>query len=751
MGENRDGARFSWNVFPNSRMEATRMAVPVGVMYTPLKPIDGLATVNYQPISCKNTSCGSVLNPYCRVDFRNKIWVCPFCLTRNYFPPHYADISAENRPAEIIPQYTTMEYVLDASTPSSPVFVFGIDTCIIEEELAQLKTSILQTLMLLPDNSLVGLITFGTNVNVHELSFDECPKSYVFRGDKAMDAARLTQLLGLQGQQAGKKGGASTRFLMPVSECEFQLTAILEDLSKDCWPHKVSERPKRCTGTAMSVAVAMLEATHKNHSARVMMFMGGPPSIGPGKVAGLSRKVNIRSHHDIRNGHAPLFKPAAKFYEGIAQQASTNGHVIDIFACALDQVGIAEMQVCVAKTGGMLVMDDSFTREGFLNSFQRVFTRDAVANNDLVMSFCGELQVLTSREFKITGCIGNVTGLDRKTNSVAAENEVGVGGTSAWALGGLDPNTTVSVYFEMVTQNTEKQGDVPQAYVQLVTKYKHSSGRTHLRVSTIAKTFANPKTEEGKNYLRAGFDQETAAVLMTRWAVWKTKSEFTFDILRWVDRQLIKLVGKFAQYEKDKPDTFRLAPEFSFYPQFMFHLRRSQFLQVFNSSPDETAFFRTVALGQNVTNTLIMIQPTLMAYSLDGPAAPVMLDVDSCAPNRILVLDTFFRLIIWYGDTIAKWRRDEVHLKPEYDYFAQLLDAPKNDAQQLMESRFPYPKLIECVQKGSQERFLMAKLNPSMTQANHNEYGASEPPVFSEDVSLKVFMEHLRRLTVQSS
>jgi hypothetical protein len=49
--------------------------------------------------------------------------------------------------------------------------------CIIEEELAQLKTSILQSLMLLPENALVGLITFGKNVHIHELAFDECPKS----------------------------------------------------------------------------------------------------------------------------------------------------------------------------------------------------------------------------------------------------------------------------------------------------------------------------------------------------------------------------------------------------------------------------------------------------------------------------------------------------------------------------------------------------------------------------------------------
>jgi hypothetical protein len=39
--ENKDGVRFSWNVFPTSKLEATRLAVPIGTMYTPLKQTTG--------------------------------------------------------------------------------------------------------------------------------------------------------------------------------------------------------------------------------------------------------------------------------------------------------------------------------------------------------------------------------------------------------------------------------------------------------------------------------------------------------------------------------------------------------------------------------------------------------------------------------------------------------------------------------------------------------------------------------------
>merc|ERR1711957_1020205 len=132
-----------------------------------------------------------------------------------------------------------------------------------------------------------------------------------------------------------------------------------------------------------------------------------------------------------------------------------------------------------------------------------------------------------------------------------------------------------------------------------------------------------------------GFDQEAAAVLTARYVAHRARSEETFDIMRWLDRMLIRLCSRFGQYTKDDSTSFSLSANFSIYPQFMFHLRRSQFLQVFNSSPDETAFFRAILLREKVTNSLVMIQPTLMAYSLQGPACPVMLDVGSCSPERI--------------------------------------------------------------------------------------------------------------------
>ena len=114
--------------------------------------------------------------------------------------------------------------------------------------------------------------------------------------------------------------------------------------------------------------------------------------------------------------------------------------------------------------------------------------------------------------------------------------------------------------------------------------------------------------------MAASFDQECASVSMARIAVHRADSEEGADVLRWLDKMLIRLVRfsnesfvsnrrkmrvfrfdqcqKFGVYEKDSPGSFQLTDTFTLYPQFMYHLRRSQFLQVFNNSPDETAFYR---------------------------------------------------------------------------------------------------------------------------------------------------------------
>ncbi|KFY87807.1 hypothetical protein V500_06746 [Pseudogymnoascus sp. VKM F-4518 (FW-2643)] len=760
--EDRDGIRLSWNVFPSSRMEASRLVVPIGALYTPLKEKPDTPLLQFEPVTCK-PPCRAVLNPFCQVDVRARLWICPFCLSRNALPPHYKDITQNAIPPELHLTNTTIEYRLSRPAPSPPVFLYVVDTCQEEDSLSALKESLIMSLSLLPENALVGLITYGTMAQVHEIGYTECAKSYVFRGSKDYSAKQVQEMLGLlsaglrpamqQPQQPGRPApmGPASRFLQPVQQCEFQLVKALEQLQKDPWPVSSDRRNLRCTGVALSVAVGLMESSFQNAGGRIMLFAGGPATEGPGLVVGPELREPIRSHHDIDRDQIKYYKKALKFYDNLAKRTAHNGHVIDIFAGCLDQVGLLEMKGLANSTGGYMILTDSFTSSMFKQSFVRVFEKDA--NDNLLMGFNASLEVLTTKELKVTGLIGHAVSMNKKSTSVG-ETECGIGNTCSWKMCSIDPSSSYGIYFEIASQGgpAQHQQTPQKGMLQFLTYYQHSSGQFHLRVTTVARNLSGPA---GDPAIAQSFDQETAAVLMSRIAVFKAEVDDGPDVLRWVDRMLIRLCSRFADYRKDDPSSFRLEKNFTLYPQFMFHLRRSQFLQVFNNSPDETAFYRHVLNQEDVSNSLIMIQPTLDSYTFDQEGSqPVLLDSTSIQPTHILLLDTFFHILIFHGETIAEWRKAGYQEQEGYENFATLLEEPKEDARELITDRFPLPRFIVCDAGGSQARFLLSKLNPSTTHTtgSYGGVGATNAQtIFTDDVSLQTFMDHLMKLAVSGT
>ena len=114
-----------------------------------------------------------------------------------------------------------------------------------------------------------------------------------------------------------------------------------------------------------------------------------------------------------------------------------------------------------------------------------------------------------------------------------------------------------------------------------------------------------------------------------------------------------------------------------------------------------------------------MIQPTLLSYSFGGPRQAVMIDAESVLIDTILLLDTYFQVVVIYGQTIAAWREQGYREQDEHATFRALLEAPQSDAQLIMDARFPVLRYIVSDQHKSETRFLMAKLNPS--SVTHNE------------------------------
>lgn len=78
-------------------------------------------------------------------------------------------------------------------------------------------------------------------------------------------------------------------------------------------------------------------------------------------------------------------------------------------------------------------------------------------------------------------------------------------------------------------------------------------------------------------------------------------------------------------------------------------------------------------MREDLTQSLIMIQPILYSYSFNGPPEPVLLDTSSIQQDRILLMDTFFQILIYHGETIAQWRALKYQDMQEYANFKQLL------------------------------------------------------------------------------
>ncbi|KAL6519958.1 Protein transport protein S23 G [Orobanche minor] len=780
-----EGLRWSWHSWPVSKSEVSSLVVPLSIMSTPLMPFNELPILPYESLNC--SGCGAVLNPYSRVDYASKIWACSFCYRKNPFPKSYAHINENNIPAELFPTYSTVEYHLgsgqvsgynsspgrSASAPLGlrsnnssfssvsaysssglgldwsgvgvgvgigPAFVLVVDACSSEEELGVLKSELLHVITRLPENALVGLVVFDAMVRLYDLGFSECLRAVLFHGEREVSSEQVKQFLGLHHmkQSFGKTSSLQKQgFLLPVSECEFNITTAIEDIHS--YPLvNPGHRPLRSTGVAISVAVGLLEGCFINTGSRIMVFTSGPATVGPGKIVNSDLANSIRTHRDLNSGYALQYKKSSEFYKQISRRLSSTSIVLDLFACSLDQVGASELKIPVENSGGFMILAESFESEQFVKCLRHVFDHDCDRN--LKMFFDATMEIVTTKDVKICGALGPCVSLHRKNDSVS-DKAIGEGGTHIWKISTLTNKTCFAFFFEIGNEQKAQPGSA--FFIQFITRYRYSNMSIRKRVTTTARRWVS----KGSPEIISGFDQEVAASVMARFAIHKMEKMFAQDVIRWLDKTLISFASKFGDYVQEDPSTFRLSTNFSLYPQFMYYLRRSQFMDVFNSTPDETAYFRVMLNREGVVNSLIMVQPTLFQYSFDGPPIPVVLDVCSILPDVILLFDSFFHVVIHYGSKIAQWRKMGYDRDPSHESLSKLLEAPELDAEQLVAGRIPVPKVIKCDQHGSLARILLAKLNPSVTQNSSHVEGSEI--IFTDDVSLQVFVEHLQALAVQ--
>lgn len=775
--EDIDGVRCSWNQVPRSALQHQRNVVPLGMLYTPMN--HGVE-VTQAPAEAMTTcrQCQAFLNPYCRVDGTGATWTCAMCGFHNRLTP-----------GQTIPlQATTVEYATGRSSRVPPVYVYVVDTCFEGDEdlkaFQALTDSVFELMRSLPEDALVGFISYGQNVQVHEVvaGATGVQKNWVFNGAKEYTLEEVSQNLGILDSSLRNKqplaapagdsifGVVGQRFLSPVATAEYQLDTIIQTLRNNAFPHCTkTQRLNRCTGAALNVASLLLRAVigaTNTIGGQILAYVGGACTYGPGMIVSQSLKDPIRSHHDIERQNTqivqnavgfnkPLTHEARKFYGTIAERLVAMGISVTLLIGSYDQVGLFEMEAICNRTGGDLVMCDLFDSTIFKQSARMVVLTTQLCLN-------ATLEVRVGDSLGIQGLLGNATAipLAKRENRFILQSiaKLGLGqlGTNCWKCCNVGPQSTYAIYLEKRDSTT-----VGQTYVQFIFHYQSpEDGQLRLRVTTIPLQIVQDNDIAAMEY---GFDQETSLVLIARDLVHRLQAQEakdpqtkvgSEDVVTLLDKRLIDFCARFAVYNKGDVNSFRLSTTYQMLPQFMYHLRRSQLVKVFNNSPDETSYVRHLFLHEDLTNSLTMIQPTLMSYDIDnysgGEPEPVLLDSQSLSPGRILLLDTFFQVLIFHGSRVAQWRKAGYHEQEEYAYFKEFLEAPKSAAMQLLIERFPLPRFIDCDEGGSQARFLMAKLNPSTNYASHpnNGYGSGVKDVLTDDVSLQLFMEQVQKKVV---
>ncbi|KAJ9182210.1 hypothetical protein P3X46_006231 [Hevea brasiliensis] len=453
-----EGLRWSWNAWPTNEKEVASLTL--SIMCTPLM----LPILPYEPLIC--TRCGAVLNPY----------ACKF-------PISYSGIGEANLPAELFPTYSTVEYKIDKidakfassshlgyswanglsssnaflssmaslGTPRMaagvgvggklmgivPMFVFVVDACTAEEVLRAVKNELLLAIEQLPENALVALVAFDSMVRAYDLGFSECSWVVVFHGDRQVSSEKIQQFLGVHRsklQQLGENPFVLNQgFLLPISECEFNITNAIEEICSLAVAMR-GHRPQRCTGAAISVALGLL---------------GGYLSNA------------VRTHRDLIDGHSPYRRKSFGFYSQLSQRLSDASVVFDLFACSLDQVGAAELKAPVERSDGQ-----------FRQCLRHIFGRDEEGN--LKMHFDANIGVITTKDVKISGALGPLS-----------DHETGEGGTYAWKLGTLANKICITFFFEVGDEQKAHPGST--FFIQFITHHRHGNMGIWKRVTTAAR------------------------------------------------------------------------------------------------------------------------------------------------------------------------------------------------------------------------------------------------------------------------
>ena len=153
----------------------------------------------------------------------------------------------------------------------------------------------------------------------------------------------------------------------------------------------------------------------------------------------------------------------------------------------------------------------------------------------------------------------------------------------------MDRKKTITIMYECKDSESKES----TYYIQLKTVYRNENGDISTKITTVQKPWSSvvPKIAES-------FDQDAAIVFLARLCVHRALMEEQQNVRQWLDTNLCKWASYFGNYVKNDQTSFSLPPTMSGFPQYIYHLRRSNFVNRFGSSLDEVKNFFIIAILQ---------------------------------------------------------------------------------------------------------------------------------------------------------
>ncbi|CDR41407.1 CYFA0S07e01728g1_1 [Cyberlindnera fabianii] len=716
--EDATGTRFSWNTIPVTRGEAENCTIPLGALYSPFTA--EVQRSDVAPIECKG--CRFIINEHCTLDLAANVWTCCGCGMRN------------SGRVTTLPTGASQHYIV-GSDPTPTLLVFVIDLHMAPEELTVLKEQILTTIKTLSHtNTFASFVLFDSEVKVCDPSNILMDRRIILHGSESYSTSKIAETLNVKDfKNRPYNQHTVTHYFSPLYDPSSvsRIEHIIEGITPTVSVQK--HRALRSTGLAIQTATVLASETYKTQRSHIFLFTTGPPTLGQGAVVGKDKSESIRSYSDIRRGKAKLSYGTKNFYDDIAKECIQDGssRSISLFISGYDQVGLYEMRSLSEKTGGVSLLVDSFSMNIFKRSFERLFELDT--DGVLVhLNTSANVTVKTSKYLEVAGFIGPGTTKKGNDESVS-DHPIGYGLGNKVQLGLLAPFHTFGVYFRSrtVAYGSRRRSMPHYMYAQFQTRYTASNGVCHLKVVTVKKSTTNEEKMD------QSFDQEATTVLLAR----KIIFDITHDkmdhekISSTLEKTLRKLLRNFAIYIPDEPNTFTLHQNFQLIPQFFYNLIKSPMMMNFNTTPDESTYYTSIFTRSDTPDSLLMIQPHLTAYKPGIEPYPVLLDTASLDPSAVLLMDSFFHVVIHIGMNLAIQRDSGSSIE-------DTLEPAIAEAADLCSTRFPLPRYVVADEGSSQARFLKSRLNPSENDGSASG-GDEHKAVHTEDVTVGQFYKRI--------